>query len=132
MSAPFIIDPSTVFHYKKIRDNGVEPNKKYIKMRSRLNIPVNNPALFNSYLCGSSRVSFIYGSNIDINCDNLTYSDGVSAEQFKNLKIKVEPTSIPVTVIVGIANISCLVPPESHQDQLLLIPPPPPPSLAVC
>lgn len=45
---PMAVDPYNVFHWQKIRDNGVEPNSNYIKMQYIL----HNPDKFDSFLFG--------------------------------------------------------------------------------
>jgi hypothetical protein len=118
---PITIDPFNVFHYKKIRDNGIEPNKHYIKMRYIL----ENPAKFDSFLFGSSRVALIdIGLFNNMNCYNMNYSEGVPAEHLRNLQTMIENEIIPVNVILGIDNISCFVDPKMHEETLFRIPPP--------
>ena len=55
IAVPILVDPYNVFHWKRIRDNGVEPNSNYIKMQYIL----HNPDKFDSFLFGSSRTGFI-------------------------------------------------------------------------
>lgn len=46
IAIPMAVDPYNVFHWQKIRDNGVEPNSNYIKMQYIL----HNPDKFDSFL----------------------------------------------------------------------------------
>ena len=49
-----IVDPYNIFHPDTIVNNGVEPNKSYVKMRNVL----KHPDKYDSFLFGSSRVGF--------------------------------------------------------------------------
>ena len=44
IAIPMAVDPYNVFHWRQIRDNGVEPNSNYIKMEYIL----HNPDKFDS------------------------------------------------------------------------------------
>ncbi|MDR3334176.1 MAG: hypothetical protein LBT13_04715 [Treponema sp.] len=118
---PVVIDPYNVFHYNNIRDNGVEPNKNYVKMRYIL----DNPDRFNAYLFGSSRVS---GIDVDrmkgLHCYNMTYSEGVPLEHLNNLETFLQTGIVPRMVLIGIDNLACFVNPKLHKNQLLRTPPP--------
>jgi len=114
-----VLDPHNVFHYKNIRDNGIEPNKNYIKMRYIL----NNPACFDSYLFGSSRVAFINVADIPgLHCYNMTYSEGIPWEHRENLEVMIKKNIIPVVVLIGIDDIGCYRDPELHHNQLMRMP----------
>jgi hypothetical protein len=121
---PMVVDPYNVFHYRNIRDNGVEPNKNYIKMRYIL----GNPAKFNAFLFGSSRVSLIDFTNINDKNKwyNMTYSEGLPAEHLENLEMMLKNNIVPDTVLLGLDNISFLVNPEIHKNQLIRSPYPVP------
>jgi hypothetical protein len=115
----FIMDPYNVFHYKNIRDNGVEPNKNYIKMRYIL----DNPGKFDSFLFGSSRVGGINVTDIPgLRCYNMTYSEGLPREHFENLEVLIQKGIIPNTVMVGVDDIACYVIPETHRNSFLRMP----------
>jgi hypothetical protein len=114
-----IADPYNVFHYKNIRDNGVEPNKNYIKMRYLL----DNPQKFDAFLFGSSRVGGIDVDKIDINLwYNMTYSEGVPNEHLQNLQVLIQKNIIPSIVMIGIDDIMCYANPNIHRNQLLRSP----------
>jgi hypothetical protein len=117
--AAVTVDPFNVFHYKNIRDNGVEPNKNYIKMRYIL----DNPGKFDSYLFGSSRVGGIDVAAIPwLHCYNMTYSQGLPKEHSENLEVMIQKKIIPNTVLVGVDDIACYIRPEEHHKQLFRIP----------
>jgi len=114
-----IVDPYNVFHYKNIRNNGIEPNKNYIKTRYIL----DNPAYFDSYLFGSSRTAFINVANIpELHCYNMTYSEGVPREHRENLEVMIRKKIIPAVVLMGIDDIGCYRDPKMHHNQLMRIP----------
>ena len=81
LAIPMAVDPYNVFHWQKIRDNGVEPNSNYIKMQYIL----HNPDKFDSFLFGSSRTGFVDVENIpDGKWYNMSYSEGLPAEHLEN------------------------------------------------
>lgn len=110
-----IIDPYNVFHADTIRDNGVEPNKNYIKTK----YVIEHQDEYDSYLFGSSRAGFIDVSKLpDGSWYNLSYSEGVPAEQVDTLKTLIVNGEIPKQVYLSLDNISYLVSPEYHEGQL--------------
>jgi len=114
-----VLDPHNVFHYKNIRDNGIEPNKNYIKMRYIL----DNPACFDSYLFGSSRVAFINVADIPgLHCYNMYYSVGLPREHRENLEVMIKKNIIPAVVLIGIDDIGCYRDPELHHNQFPRMP----------
>lgn len=116
---PVLIDPYNVFHKDKIRDNGIEPNKNYIKMSYVL----DNPDKFDSFLFGSSRVGAIHTDKIEgENCYNMTYSVGLPAEHLANLKTMISNGIIPEKVYMGVDSISYTVDYESHYADKLKSP----------
>ena len=76
------VDPFNVFHYNSIRNYGVEPNKNYIKTK----YVIDNPAKFDGFLFGASRVGAIYVDKIK-NCRlyNMTYPNGTPQEHLETL-----------------------------------------------
>jgi len=119
IAIPMIVDPYNVFHWSKIRDNGVEPNSNYIKMKYVL----ENPDKFDSFLFGSSRTGFIDVERIpDGKWYNMSYSEGIPDEHLENLKEMIEHGIIPKNVMIGVDNISCLVEPYLHERQFYRIP----------
>ena len=119
IAVPILVDPYNVFHWKRIRDNGVEPNSNYIKMQYIL----HNPDKFDSFLFGSSRTGFIDVEKIPYgNWYNMSYSEGLPQEHLENLEELIENGIIPKNVMIGVDNISCLVDPAIHENQFYRIP----------
>ena len=109
-----IIDPYNVFHVSNIRDNGIEQNSNYIKMSYIL----DNPEKYDAFLFGSSRVGAIHTENIpDVNCYNMTYSEGVPKEHLDNLKTLIANGIIPKKVYLGVDSLSYTLNPDNHITQ---------------
>lgn len=109
------IDPYNVFHADAIRDNGIEPNKNYIKTK----YVIKNQEKYDSYLFGSSRAGFIDVSKLpNGNWYNMSYSEGLPKEQTKTLFALIESGEIPKQVYLSVDNISYLVAPDYHKDQM--------------
>lgn len=118
---PVAIDPYNVFHVENIRDNGVEPNKNFVKTE----YISKNPDKFDAFLFGSSRVSCIHSEKIPgYRCYNMTYSEGVPKEHYDNLCVMLEHGVEPRLVIVGLDNIAFLVDPKVHEENRQRIPHP--------
>lgn len=116
---PMAVDPYNVFHWQKIRDNGVEPNSNYIKMQYIL----HNPDKFDSFLFGSSRTGFVNVEHIpEGKWYNMSYSEGLPAEHLENLRELIANGIIPKTVMIGVDNISAFVDPSLHENQFYRIP----------
>lgn len=116
---PAWIDPYNVFHVNHIRDNGVEPNKNYIKMKYVL----QHPDKFDSFLFGSSRVGSIHVENIPgERCYNMTYSIGLPAEHLDNIKSFIKKNIIPKRVYIGVDSFSYTENRENHYTQPLRCP----------
>lgn len=119
IAIPILADPYNVFHWRRIRDNGVEPNSNYIKMEYIL----HNPDKFDSFLFGSSRTGFIDVEKIpDGKWYNMSYSEGLPEEHLENLRELIANGIIPKNVMIGVDNISCLVDPSIHDKQFYRIP----------
>ena len=113
------LDPYNVLFCSKIRDNGVEPNKNYIKMKYIL----KNPDLFDSFVFGSSRVGALHMEEVpDMNCFNMTYSQGVPAEHLANLKTFLDNGIVPERIFIGVDNISYTYDPEKHTTEPMRCP----------
>lgn len=109
------VDPYNIFHADCIRDNGVEPNKNYIKTKFVL----EHQDEYDSYLFGSSRAGFIDVSGLpDGSWYNFSYSEGLPAEQYETLKTLIAHGEIPKQVYLSVDNISFLVDPSYHEEQL--------------
>lgn len=108
---PVVIDPYNVFHAENLRDNGIEPNKNFIKT----SYVIHHPDKFDSFMFGSSRVSAIHTDTLeDYRCYNMTYSEGVPKEHLQNLQVMIKHGVIPKMVIIGLDNISFMVDPQLH------------------
>lgn len=109
------VDPYNIFHAANIRDNGVEPNKNYIKTKFIL----DHQDEYDSYLFGSSRAGFIDVSKLpDGSWYNFSYSEGLPAEQCQTLQTLISHGEIPKQVYLSVDNISFLVDPAYHEEQL--------------
>lgn len=107
------VDPFNIFHALDIRDNGVEPNKNYIKMKYIL----NNPDKFDTFVFGSSRVGNIHVNNIwGASAYNMTYSEAIPLETLNNVKTLIENNIIPKTIYLGVDNLSYTIDPDSHNS----------------
>lgn len=110
-----LLDPFNVFHWNNIRDNGVEPNKNYIKTKYIL----AHKDQYDSYLFGSSRAGFIDVSLLpEGDWYNFSYSEGLPAEQYETLLALISGGEIPKRVYLSLDNISYLVDPARHENQL--------------
>lgn len=108
------IDPYNVFHLNNVRDNGIEPNKNFIKM----NYILSNPQKYDSLLFGSSRVGSIHTDKIDNeHCYNMTYSEGIPAEHLDNIKTLIK-NNVPIKKIyMGLDTLSYNIDPLAHQKE---------------
>lgn len=110
-----ILDPYNVFHATKLVDNGVEPNKNYIKP---LNV-MRNMDKYDSLLFGSSRVGFF---DVERMNDGVYYdmmaSEAVPAEHVAILQSLIKRGFVPKNVIVGVDDISYFVDPSLHDNVL--------------
>ncbi len=113
------VDPFNIFHVSSPRNNGVEPNKNYMKMHNVL----THPDKYDSFLFGSSRVGFIdVGKLEDGVYYDMMYSEGTPREHLDNLKVMISHGIIPKHVVVGVDDISYFVDPDFHQNQLYRLP----------
>ena len=111
-----LIDPYNVFHPLDIRDNGVEPDKNYIKMVYIL----QNPDKFDSYMFGSSRVSSIHTEKLKgEKCYNMTYSSAVIWEHLDNIKTMVANNVKIKKIYVGLDSMSYTMDVRGREDDPL-------------
>lgn len=116
---PVTIDPYNVFHVENIRDNGVEPNKNFLKTE----YVIRHPEKFDAFLFGSSRVSSIHSDKIEsYRCYNMTYSEGVPKEHLDDLRAMLENGVRPRMVMVGVDSISFMIDPRGAQGQPAALP----------
>ena len=110
------IDPYNVFHWRAVRDNGVEPNHNYIKTQ----YVINNPDRYNMFIFGNSRVGFMDAAKImDGNCYNMYYSEGLPKEHYENLLAFLEAGVQVDRVYLGVDDVTCFADPALHDDQLI-------------
>ena len=97
------IDPYNVYHWRNIRDNGIEPNKNYIKTKYL----INNPDKFDTYILGSSRVGAIHVEKMN-NCKayNMTYSQANFEEELETLEVLINKNVNISSVYIGVDNAS--------------------------
>ena len=109
------LDPYNIFHWRHIRNHGVEPNKSYVKMQN----VIHNPEEFDSFFFGSSRAGFFDVTKMnDGKYYNMAYSEGLPAEHLKNLK-EMKAKGVPIrNVTLSVDDISFFVDPAMHGDQL--------------
>ena len=116
---PVAIDPYNVFHVDNIRDNGIEPNKNFIKTE----YICRTPDRFDAFIFGSSRVTAIHAEKVEgYHFYNMTYSEGVPEEHRQNLEVMLARGVRPRLVVVGIDNISFLIDPILHREDPLRSP----------
>lgn len=119
MPVNVIVDPYNIFHYDNPVDNGVEPNKNFIKTKYIL----HNKDKFDSLVFGSSRAGFIDVASIpDGKYYDMCYSEGVPAEHVNTLKVLIKGGFIPKNVLVMVDDISCFVDPKAHENMLYRVP----------
>ncbi len=113
------VDPFNIFHVNAPRNNGVEPNKNYMKMHN----VIKHPEKYDSFLFGSSRVGFIDVDKMkDGKYYDMMYSEGTPAEHYDNIKDMIDRGIIPKNITVGFDDISYFVDPEFHHYQLYRLP----------
>lgn len=113
------IDPYNVFHAAAIRDNGIEPNKNYIKMKYIL----EHPDEFDSYIFGSSRVGALHPEKMEgLHCYNMTYSMGLPQDHLKNIRTMVKHGVCPKRIYIGVDSISYTMDKDIHKKFLYQYP----------
>ena len=96
-------DPYNVFHVNNVRDNGIEPNKNFIKMA----YIKSNPKKFDAFMFGSSLTGMVNAQNIqDTNCYNMSHSGGLATESCENIKTLIDSGIIPKEIFLGLEPIS--------------------------
>ena len=100
---PLVIDPFNIFHAENIRDNGIQPNQNYIKMKYIL----DNPDLYNGFLFGSSRVGALHTDKIlGEKVYNLAYPNGLPAEHLANITTFLKNDIKPSVIYIGVDSLS--------------------------
>lgn len=114
-----IIDPYNIFHYEEPRNNGVEPNKNYIKTK----YVIHNQDKFDSLVFGSSRAGFFdVGKLTDGVYYDMASSEALPAEHVKTLNILIQNGFIPKNVVMLVDDITCFVDPKMHENILYRVP----------
>ena len=117
-----VVDPYNIFHWDAPRDNGVEPNKNFIKTKYIL----QNKDKFDSFLFGSSRAGFMDVNYLsELTGDkwyDMASSEAVVAEHVNTLKVFINHGLIPKNVFVMVDDISCFVDPAAHENMLYRVP----------
>ncbi|MBQ9686500.1 MAG: hypothetical protein IJV41_08170 [Oscillospiraceae bacterium] len=108
------IDPYNVFHPLSYRENGVEPNKNYIKMVYVL----HEPEKFDTFLFGSSRVGFVNAQKLSgARAYNMTGSMALPREHLDNLKTMLHHGIVPKNIIIEIDDLSYRNDPDDNLRQ---------------
>lgn len=117
-----LVDPYNIFHWDCPRDNGVEPNKNYIKTKYVL----KNPEKFDSFLFGSSRAGFmdieLLNSLTGDSWYDMASSEAVVSEHVNTIKVLINNGIVPKNVFVMVDDISCFVDPKLHENMLYRVP----------
>ena len=110
-----IIDPYNIFHYDSPVNNGVEPNKNFIKTK----YIIHNQDKFDSLVFGSSRAGFIDVEQIPGGTYyNMASSEAVPAEHVQTLKVLLKNGFVPKNILLLVDDISCFVDPAMHENVL--------------
>lgn len=106
-----IVDPFNIFHWDCARNNGIEPNERYVRTKYIL----NNPLKYDSYVFGSSRVGTIHVEKIlDATVYNMSYSIGLPSEQLQTLKTILNGGCKIKRIYIGVDDILLYVSEKSH------------------
>ena len=108
------VDPYNVFHPLDYRENGVEPNKNYIKMVYIL----HEPEKFDTFLFGSSRVGFLNPQKLEgARAYNMTGSMALPKEHLDNLKTMLKNGVVPKNVIIEVDDLCYRMDPENNKKE---------------
>ena len=115
----YAIDPYNVYHPLHYRENGVEPNKNYIKMKYIL----SRPDRFDTFIFGSSRAGYLNPQKLDgVKAYNMTYSMGTPQEHRDNLKTFLKNGIVPKNIILEVDDISYRMDPVPHREETIRCP----------
>lgn len=111
-----VIDPYGVIR-GDMNNQVIEPNKRYLKQKFIL----NNKDQFNAFLFGNSRVAKIDVGKINDhnNWYNMSYSEGLPKEHYEDIQFLLSLNVKINKVIIGIDELSCLIPPSVHENDAL-------------
>lgn len=106
-----VVDPYNVIHWRHLRNNGVEPNKSYIKTRYIL----SEPDRFDAFMFGSSRVSAIHTNLIQTErIYNMTCSEGVPSDHLETIQTFLENGVRIKKIYVGVDSLSYTIDGSQH------------------
>ncbi|MBR5422236.1 MAG: hypothetical protein IK115_13930 [Lachnospiraceae bacterium] len=115
----YAVDPYNVFHVRDIRDNGVEPNKNYIKMSYVL----SQPERFDSFVFGASRVGAIHVEKFEgERCYNMTYSAAMVWENLENVRTMLAAGMKIRKIYIGVDSTSYTADAEGREEDPMRIP----------
>ena len=115
----YLVDPYNVFHWKNIRNTGINPNHNYIKTKYVL----SNPELFDGFVFGSSRVGAIHVENMtNGKIYNMTASGATPKENYDSLKTLLDGNVHMEVVYLGVDSYSYTTDPVSHHYSQLASP----------
>lgn len=97
-----IVDPYNVFHPLNMRENGVEPNRNYTKMRYLL----EHPGEFDTLIFGSSHVFSLNPDHFPGSCYNCYYSCGIPEDHLATLKTLLSHGIVPERIYYGIDSVA--------------------------
>lgn len=118
LSCVFISDPYNIFHWRNIRNHGINPNHNYVKTKYIL----STPNKFDGFIFGSSRVGAIHVENItDAKIYNLTASGGLPKEHLDTLQTFIDGNVKMDTIYVSIDSYSYTETPEVHYKDPLSV-----------
>lgn len=107
----YIIDPYNVFHWKNIKNNGINPNHNYIKTKYLL----SNPELFDGFVYGSSRVGAIHVEKMtNSKIYNMTASGATPKESYDSIKTLLNGNVQMDIIYLGVDSYSYTTDPASH------------------
>lgn len=114
-----VIDPYNIIHWSNIRDNGIEPDKNYIKTK----YIIENPEKFDTYMFGSSRVGAIHTEKIKgEKVYNMTYSEGVPYDHLDTIKTFVENNVKIKKIYMGVDSLSYTTDGRQHKSNPMRCP----------
>ena len=107
-----LIDPYNVYHWKQVRENGIEPNRNYIKMKYLL----SHSAEYDALLFGSSRIGAIHVEKIPgVKAYNMSCSMGTPDKHLRNLITLIDNGFKFKRIYLGIDNLSLLENDKKHR-----------------
>ncbi len=116
---PYVVDPYNVFHIYNMRNTGVTPNERIIKMKYIL----DHPDKYDAFVFGNSRVGSLHTEKIEgYKCYNMTYSVGAPSEFLKNIQTFIANGIVPKKIFIGLDNMSYMSDEELHRTDGMEMP----------